>query len=262
MSKHTHNFHGHTYLCGHATGTAKDYVIKAIEHNYTHLGISEHAPMPNLHSINTRLSFDDYDLYFSLLKEASDLAVKHNIKFYKGFEIEYFKDLDVYERYLKDVDYLILGQHYIVKNGELKSTYALDSLEDIIIYQQTIIDAMHTGYFNLVCHPDLCFYNIKNPTDAMYEALRPLIKVAKDLDIPLEFNANGIRKALRDDKKEDIASFRYPRERFFQMVKAEGAKVMISSDCHSPENLHDWAIDKSNQIAEEMGLDLVTYLKI
>ena len=34
----------------------------------------------------------------------------------------------------------------------------------------------------------------KNPTDEMYEALRPVVKLAKELDIPLEVNANGFKE--------------------------------------------------------------------
>ena len=58
------NFHSHTFLCGHAGGAPIDYVIEAIKHNYTHLGISEHAPMPNLRSTNSRLELKNYDLYY------------------------------------------------------------------------------------------------------------------------------------------------------------------------------------------------------
>src|SRR5690554_4069556 len=151
------NFHGHTYLCGHAGGSPIDYVKEALKRNFSVLGISEHAPMPNLFNKNSRLEMKDYDLYFKLLDEAEDYAKLHGLKFYRAFEIEYFKELDVYEKYLDRVDYLILGQHYIVKNGHLKSTFGLDSLEDIKIYAKTVIEALNTGYFSMLCHPDLCF---------------------------------------------------------------------------------------------------------
>src|SRR5690554_1276494 len=255
------NYHGHTYLCGHAVGNPIDYVNEAIKQELTHLGITEHAPMPNLNHPNVRLSMSDYNLYFSLLEDAKKLADAHHIKFYKGFEIEYFKEIDVYQTYLKDVDYLILGQHFIVKDGQLKSTYTFDSIEDIRIYVDTIIEAIETGYFNLICHPDLCFYNIKNPTPKMYEALRPLIKRAKELDIPLELNANGIRRALYEEYNQDKDNYRYPRKKFFQMVFEEGAKVIVSSDCHNTNSLYDWAMDEAYLFAESLNLNLVDYLK-
>ena len=40
------NYHTHTYRCGHAVGSEREYVEKAIELGFTELGFSEHAPMP------------------------------------------------------------------------------------------------------------------------------------------------------------------------------------------------------------------------
>ncbi|MDY0276465.1 MAG: PHP domain-containing protein [Acholeplasma sp.] len=262
MSKHDFNYHGHTYLCGHAGGTPVDFVKEAIKHGYKTIGISEHAPMPNLNSKNSRLEIANYDLYFEILKEGELLASKHNIKFLKGFEIEYFEDLDVYERYLKDVDYLILGQHYIIKNNELKSTFGLEDLEDVTIYRDTVLKALKTGYFSLLCHLDLCFFNIKNPTDEMYEALRPVVKIAKELNIPIELNANGIRRAYYEDGCESEECYRYPRKKLFQIVKEEEAKVMITSDCHSPKDFHDFAIEKAEELIKEYGLNEVREIKV
>ena len=38
------NYHTHTYLCKHATGTIDDYVDRAIALGYTDIGISDHCP--------------------------------------------------------------------------------------------------------------------------------------------------------------------------------------------------------------------------
>ncbi|HHW79648.1 MAG TPA: PHP domain-containing protein [Acholeplasmataceae bacterium] len=255
--KHDFNFHSHTYLCGHAGGNPIEYVKEAIKHNFSKLGISEHAPMPNLPNNNSRLKDSDYKTYLDLLNTAKIYANNNNLIFYKGLEIEYFKDINLYTKYLDDLDYLILGQHYILKNNKLKSTYALDSLEDIIIYRDTIMEAIKTGYFNLICHPDLCFYNILEPTSEMFESLRPLVKLAKELDIPLEVNANGFRR----NKYENHPIIKYPRLEFFKIVKEENAKVIISSDAHSVSDLNDWAITKAYEFANELNLNIVTSLK-
>lgn len=256
------NFHSHTFLCGHAGGAPMDYVIEAIKHNYTHLGISEHAPMPNLRSTNSRLELKNYDLYFKLLNEAKDYAKNYNLTLYKGFEIEYFKHLEnLYPKYLKDVDYLILGQHYIMKNGKEKSTYTFDDLEDIKIYVETVVEALNTNHFSILAHPELCFFNFKEVTNEMVEMLRPIIKTAKSLDIPLEINANGLRRSKYEDKNEDLSKVRYPKINFFKMVKEEGAKVIIGSDAHSVDALDDFATTKAYQIASDLDLSVVYFPK-
>lgn len=261
MKKSKHNFHGHTYLCGHALGTPVDYVKEAIKHNYTAMGISEHGPVPNLPGVNIRLKDEDYNLYLELMAEGKKLANEHGIEFYTGFEVEYFKDLDIYDKFLKDTDYLILGQHFFYRDGELKSTYNLNDLEDIKTYSNVLVEAINTGYFSLVCHVELCFYNIKKPTNEMYEALRPVIIAAKENNIPIELNGNGIRRAVYEDNCESFDCLRYPKIPFMKMVKEEGAKVLITSDCHSPELFYDKYIDKAYEYAQEFNLDLVHTIK-
>lgn len=256
MFRHDFDFHSHTYLCGHAGGIPTDYIKEAIKHNFTVLGISEHAPMPMLPNNNSRLKAEDYPKYLKLMHEGDLFAKQHQIKLYKGLEIEYVGTSDVYSTYLNDLDYLILGQHYIYLEGQLKSTFGLSTLEDIIIYKDTLIEAMKTGYFNLVAHPDLCFFNIENPTNQMYEVLRPVIKLAKQLDIPLELNANGFRRQFY----ENTSYIKYPRTQFFQMVAEENAKVIISSDAHSPELLNDRFIKVAYEFANNLKLNLISTL--
>lgn len=258
MFKHDFNFHSHTYLCGHAGGIPIDYIKEALKNNFSVLGISEHAPMPMLPNNNSRLKNEDYPKYLKLLQEAAFFGEKHNIKLYKGLEIEYIGTSDIYSKYLDDLDYLILGQHYIYVNGKLKSAYELSTLEDIIIYSDTLIEAIKTGYFNLVAHPDLCFFNIENPTKEMYQALIPFIKLAQQLDIPLEVNANGFRRNFY----EKSPYLKYPRTQFFQMVAKENAKVIISSDAHSPEQLNDHFIQEAYQFAHNLNLNLINTLNM
>ena len=262
IKKHINSYHSHTILCGHAGGRPIDYVKEAIKHNFKELGISEHAPMANLRNKNSRLHEKDYQKYFKLLDEATKFASLNNIKFYKGLEIEYFNHTKVYEHYLNDLDYLILGQHYIYKDNKYISTFKFNTLEEIIIYRDTVIEALKTGYFNMLCHPDLCFFNIDNPTDEMYEALRPVIKLAKKLDIPLELNANGIRRAVLEGKVTEFSNIKYPRVKFFEMVAEEGAKVIISSDAHNVAALNDFAILESYKMAEDLNLNVIYKLKM
>lgn len=264
IKKHIANYHSHTYLCGHANGSPKDYVLEAIDKNIKELGISEHAPMANLRNRNSRLKEEDYQKYHKLLNEAKTLANIHNINFYKGMEIEYFPHIKVYEDYLKEVDYLILGQHYIIKDGKYKSTYKLNSLEDIKIYKETVIKGLKTGYFNMLCHPDLCFFNIKEPTNEMYEELREVIKVANELKIPLELNANGFRRSKREDNNPNLSydKLKYPRPKFFKMVKEENAKVIVSSDAHRIKDLNDYAILESYKFAKKYQLNLIYKLNM
>lgn len=258
------NYHSHTYLCRHASGRPIDYLNKAVELGFTHYGISDHAPMPNLEVLGSiRMLDSEYAIYLDDLLEAKTI-LKNKIVIHQGLEVEYFNFYhERYEHFLQEMDYLILGQHYIIlKDGSYLSTYRLTSLEHIIIYRDTLMEALKSGYFNLLCHIGLCFYNIKNPTKEMLEALRPVIKLAKALDIPIEVNANGLRKALRVNKTFSYENVLYPRKDVFKMVQEEEAKVIIQSDCHSTEDMYDWAILEARKFVEELKLSEIHELKM
>ncbi|MBQ9116919.1 MAG: hypothetical protein IJY04_07835, partial [Clostridia bacterium] len=40
----TRNYHTHTFRCGHASGTEREYIEKAIAEGLTVLGFSDHSP--------------------------------------------------------------------------------------------------------------------------------------------------------------------------------------------------------------------------
>ena len=42
------NYHTHTLRCGHAIGSDKEYIIKAIEAGYQVIGMSDHINIPDL----------------------------------------------------------------------------------------------------------------------------------------------------------------------------------------------------------------------
>lgn len=250
--KKWNNYHTHTHLCRHAEGKPVDYCKQAVKNTNKILGMSDHAFMPNL-EFSLRMKKEDIKIYKKELQEADLYARLNRLKLYKGFEIEYFyQTKDIYPKYLKDFDYLILGQHYIYYNGKYKSVYKFDSIDDIKLYSKQVVEALNTGYFNLLCHPDLCFYCFDKITDEMLEIVRPIIKTCKKLNIPLEINANGLRKTLLEP-----GPARYPRKEFFKLVKEEGAKVIISSDCHYPNFYFDKFVLEAFKFAKDLELNLI-----
>ena len=188
------NYHTHMYLCRHASGTVEDYVKEAIKLGFQEIGMSDHAPWIELIDRSVRMEKEDYPIYLKELEE-SIKKYSNKIRILKGLEIEYFKNADdYYKKLLKDMDYLTLGQHYIEKEGKLISIYHISSLEDLVIYKDTVIEAMNTGYFKFISHPDIFLYSTEEVSSEILELAEELIIAAKEKNIPLELNANGIRK--------------------------------------------------------------------
>ena len=116
MDKLTVNYHTHTVRCGHAEGTDRAYVEKAVERGLKLLGFSDHVtmPFPDGHESRFRVpraQLDDYVQSVLALRE----EFQGRIRILLGFEAEYYPDLFEAMRELLrpyPVDYLILGQHF------------------------------------------------------------------------------------------------------------------------------------------------------
>ena len=151
------NFHGHTYRCGHAdiNYSDADYVKEAIECGLKVLGFTEHAPNSVDKRINMRIGYDErYDYYESI--DSLKAKYKDKIEIYKGFEVEFTgnneKELKIFKN---EIDFLILGQHFIVNNGKVKiANYDRYTDEDLNIYAETIEKALDLGIISILAHPD------------------------------------------------------------------------------------------------------------
>lgn len=249
------NYHTHMYLCKHATGHVKDYVKEAVKLGFESLGMSDHAPFAVLKDRSVRMYPEELPTYYKDLQEAIDLY-GHKIKIWKGLEIEYFEDQSImYYDLLEGLDYFALGQHYIPEQGSrdnLRSTYTLNKPEHLEVYADTVIAAMRTGLFRFLCHPDLMLYGYPSFDATARSVSRRIIEAAKECGIPLEINANGIRKGPRE-MKEGLR-YLYPRKEFWEMVKEIGGSVIISSDAHQPEQLLDGAVMVAYEFARDIGL--------
>lgn len=253
------NYHTHTYLCKHAIGTPSDYVQKAIELGYSEIAITDHGPLIDEIVSNfytRRMNFNEYhNQYLSDLKEAKN-KYSDKIKIITGLEIEYFDLMEQkYKDFLKDLDMLVLGQHYIYHDGVYKSIYATLTDDEIETYGQMVTQALTTGLFKVIAHPDIFAYKrIWNET--CNKVAKQIISSAKENNVYIELNVNGIRNAIRRNKQwiteSGETNYNYPRIEFFKLVKEANLPVIINDDAHDPNELDD----QYTKIAYKMAQDL------
>ncbi|MDO4331612.1 MAG: histidinol-phosphatase [Eubacteriales bacterium] len=248
------NYHGHCERCRHARGPARSYAEEAIRKGLVRLGISDHLPFPD-DRFGLRMPYSEMEDY---LREIRDLKeeMKGILKIFCGFEGEYFKeDRKYYEELLADdrCEYLLLGQHYFpAAQGGLVNAY---QIKDPILcedYSRSVVEAMKTGYFRYVAHPDLIFINDFAWDIHCERACDILIEGALRYHFPLEYNANGFRR--KKQMYADGERYPYPYERFWQKVKTAKIDVYVGSDCHEPEQVYDDVVEMAYEKLEEMGI--------
>ena len=251
------NYHTHHALCGHAIGNCDDYCKEAVDNKFTELGFTDHAPNSKMNDRGVRMRPEEIDQYLNEINEAKE-KYRDSLTVYAGLEVEYFYN---HEEYLLDLskrtDYLILGQHYISFTKDLNgliSGFGLTTKEQIEVYADYVIEGMRTGHFIMLAHPDLYMHGYIEWDETAERVARKIIKAAKETNTILEFNANGFRKQKKQAKKGMI--YTYPNTNFYKLVKEYDVEVMISSDCHTPEQLNDRAIIMAEEVVEKLGLKL------
>jgi histidinol-phosphatase (PHP family) len=242
------NYHTHHELCNHAHGTTEDYVKEAIKQGFTDLGMSDHVPsVMNLDGM--RMRFNDLPKYYKDVRETA-LEYKDKINVHLGMECEYLEpDPEYYQNFLNEVDYLILGQHYIVQDGRYISTFGLFKPEHIKTYAEAVKKALESGYFSLFAHPDIFMCGYDTFDEAAVEAAHIIAKASLETGVPLEFNANGIRRGIKQTSQGK--RYAYPRKEFWDIIRNYDVKIILSADAHHPSLLYDDAMkDAENKISE------------
>ncbi len=225
------NYHTHTWRCRHASGTEREYVENAIREGFVELGFSDHTPYwfpEGMDYYSTMRMFpdqlEDYvNTVRSLQKEyAGDISIK------LGLEVEYLPNLfgTLMEKVKPyNFDYFILGQHFTKDeyDGRYNGNESADHA-DLTTYVDQAIAGMETGEFMYLAHPDLPYYTGDR---AFYEKeMRRLCIRAKELDMPLEINLQG----LWMDRW-------YPDQGFWKIAGEVGNTACIGSDAHSSDKI-------------------------
>ena len=256
------NYHTHIYLCKHATGTIEEYIQKAINNGFQVLGISDHGPVSDeltakWHS--RRMSMNESIEY---LEELKLLKSKYcdQITLLGAFEIEYSNTYLSRLLEMRDsVDYLVLGQHQIEVDGEFKSIYFKQNHDTIRIYGNTIVEALETGLFKILAHPEIFMYTYPSFDSVCREVSIQIIEAAIKTNTVLEINANGIRDCYRKTGHfcED-EFYKYPHLEFWRLVsdyqKRYNVTVVINDDSHSVDDFNDQFTTEAYKFAEKLNI--------
>ncbi len=278
------NYHTHTYRCGHANGTEEDMIQAAINMNIKDFGISEHIPIPHyrMHLIrslfavrsirsfvslimafvrngpNMRMPYKQLDEHLKIVSEAKD-KYKKDITIYQGFEAEGISEFFPYYQKILDegkADYLILGHHFH-KHCIHNDYFGKDKMtkKDIYQYCNDVEKALETNLFSYLAHPDLFLIGYRQYDIDMKTVSRRICQKAKELNIPLELNAGGMRRGLQDINGEVL--YLYPNIYFWKIAAEIGNDVIIGFDAHDPSDFNEAMYKQLQTFGKENKLNLI-----
>ena len=239
------DLHNHTPLCNHATGTPREYVLKAISEGIDIFGFSDHNPMD--FDKKYRMSFEQMAQYEQEILNLKE-EFKEQIDIRLAYEVDYLPEY-IDSRVLNaNVDYLIGSVHFIDKwgfdNPEFIGEYKNRDLDKLWQDYFDAIEAMaKSGYFNIVGHIDLIkVFNFK-PKKEIKIIAKEAIKAIKKSGMAVEINTAGFRKPVKEA---------YPSREILEMCYENSIPITFGSDAHKIEQI-GFAYAQAVDLAKDVG---------
>ncbi len=235
-----YNYHTHTTYCDGKT-PAEEMVQKAIELGLSELGFSGHSYTEfDTEPCMTLNGTKEYKKEITALKE----KYKDQIKILLGIEYDYHSECS-----LEGYDYILGSVHYILKNGKylcidysrekqieaVNKYYNGDFYSCIEDYYATVADLYNKTKCDIIGHFDLI---VKYNSDgSLFDTNHPRYiaawKSAADAIIKtpavVEINTGGMARGH--------IKHPYPSKEIIDYFKANGKKLIFSSDCHNKDYL-------------------------
>ena len=246
--------HLHTPLCGHATGTPREYAQAALDAGLSGLCFTDHMPMPAWYDAPWRMRRDQLGEYVAAVREVqAEFAGRLDVRL--GLEADFHPGT---ERYVEEVlaahpwDYVIGSIHYLgawgFDNPEFVDEYDRRDRRGLYqAYYALVEGAARSGLFDSVGHLDLPKKFGHRDPDPVY-ALHALDVVA-ECGLALDFNTAGWRKPVAEA---------YPSPELTRAAAERAVPFVLGSDAHRPQEV-GYHFTAALKELRDVGARTVTY---
>lgn len=257
------NYHTHTYRCHHATMEADEaYVKAAIAAHFDILAFTDHFPFDYTEypcPFHDRMDLSEVEDYLSSIRSLKE-KYADQIQILVGYEAEYYPEhMEHYKKLRKDVDLMIVGQHF---KRCLDMDYADGvSDEDLDLLAEQLEGALASGLFCYLAHPDYFMMGRNHWNEACERFARRVAEMSLRYDIPIEVNLGGLKYGKRTIDKEEV--YNYPYRPFWEVISQYPCKVIYGVDAHASANLTDeFRKQEVEELLRGLSLNLVNTIEI
>ena len=228
------NYHVHTLLCNHATGTMPGYIREAIRIGLREICFLDHLTL-NPADRGLSMAPEEVALYYHTARDLAhryrdEIIVKIGLEidFYPG-AIEVFHDIagtfdfDVIGgsvHYLGQLDIVTRHSGWGQGKGDTDTVYAQ--------YFKVMHHMLDHDYFDMVCHFDLPKKFGRLPGKSFDGEMDGLLMRIKDKGLALEVNTSGYGHPVCES---------YPSDNTLKKCCEHGIPVTLGSDAHRPDQL-------------------------
>jgi len=249
------DYHVHTFRCGHAGGSSRDFVLRALELGLSEIGFTDHIPLYFLPEgeRDPRLAMRE-DQFEGYVREVEELReeFRGRIAVRLGLEADYAEGHEeALAAWLMRADWdLVLGSVHWVAGGWIDdpssspARFEREGVETLYdAYYRLLAKAARTRFFDVLTHFDLPKKHGHRPAAPRLQAEAEAISAARESGCAVEISSAGLRKTVGEA---------YPEPRLLTRILEAGVPVTFSSDAHAPAEV-GWGYERTLSLARAAG---------
>lgn len=227
------DYHTHTHLCRHASGTPLDYAHAAAARGIAEIACTEHIPFPNDPTPSIRMPDTDFAIYLALVREAQQAAP---CRVLLGIEADYQRDLvhGHIQEVLAQADFdIVLGSLHtgpfwnLAPDDPTATPEFIDQMNRT--YYLRMAELARTRLYDVCAHFDIVKRaGIHAPEPLLKEIVPPALDAVAEAGMAIEINTSGF---------DHGAAEAYPSQLILGMMKERDIPITFGSDSHDPTQI-------------------------
>jgi len=237
------DYHVHTSLCNHATGSMVQYVKSAIDAGLSEICFLDHL---TLNKKGSHLSMEPgyVPFYYQSVRHLAHVY-KNHIRVKVGLEVDFDpENKDLVKKIIAPYAFDVIGGsvHFIenINIVSTKDTKARDN-EDIDVICSRYLDVLQlmidAGGIDIICHLDIFKKFGRRPSDRFDKKFDEILSKIRYNNLTVELNTSGYNHKANEF---------YPDASLLKKCYEKKIPVTIGSDAHQPQSVgqhYDKAID-------------------
>ena len=228
--------HIHTERCGHASGTAAEYVDAAVERGLAGIVMTEHLPIPAELDPDGVLALAEEDLPVYVQEVLMLRERRPEISIVLGAESDWLPDHRAFGSRIR-AQARELGVAVLLGSVHFIGEWAFDDPNEIARWDSHEVDAVWEAYFERWCdaarsqvfdvmaHPDLPKKFGHRPSRSVDHLYEYAAEAAAEGGVAIEVSTGGLRKPVGE---------LYPGPELLAAFWRSGVPATVGSDAHCP----------------------------